>query len=88
MMNKRQLKKSINAVCDAIFAEAIALTLYEDKRDIVTDNAIIQSVLMLRANYVSRISHPEPGMDKQTYYKDLRDKFIAEAQEIIDQLNA
>ncbi len=87
-MNKRQLKKSINAVCDAIFAEAIALSLYEKKRNIENDNALIHSVLMLRANYVSRISHPEPGMDKQEYYKDLREKFIAEAQEIIDQLNA
>jgi len=37
---------------------------------------------------VSRISHPEPGMDVQAYYKDLREKFIAEAQEIVDQLNA
>jgi hypothetical protein len=88
MMNKRQLKKSINAVCDEIFAEAIAISLYGNKRNPENDDALIRSVLMLRANYVSRISHPEPGMDVQAYYKDLREKFIAEAQEIVDQLNA
>lgn len=87
-MNKRQLKKSINAICDEIFAEALALSLYGNDRNIENDNALIRSVLLLRANYVSRISHPEPGMDTQTYYKDLRDKFTAEAQAIIDQLNA
>jgi hypothetical protein len=52
------------------------------------DDALIRSVIMLRANYISRISHPEPGMDVQAYYKDLRDKFTAEAQQIVDQLNA
>ena len=88
MMNKRQLKKSINAVCDEIFAEAVAISLYGNNRNIENDDALIRSILMMRANYVSRISHPEPGMDKQAYYKDLRDKFIAEAQEIVDQLNA
>ena len=32
-------------------------------------------------------SHPEPGMKKQAYYKDLHDKFISQAQEIADQIS-
>ena len=88
MMNKRTLKKSINAICDEIFADAVALSLYDNDRNMENDDALIRSVIMLRANYISRISHPEPGMDVQAYYKDLRDKFTAEAQQIVDQLNA
>ena len=88
MMNKRTLKKSINAICDEIFVYFLALSLYDNDRNMENDDALIRSVIMLRANYISRISHPEPGMDVQAYYKDLRDKFTAEAQQIVDQLNA
>jgi hypothetical protein len=42
----------------------------------------------MREDYGSRISHPEPGMKKQEFYKDLREKFISRAQELADQLNA
>ena len=35
----------------------------------------------------SRISHPEPGIPAKQYFKDLREKFTAQASEIIDQIN-
>jgi hypothetical protein len=41
----------------------------------------------MREDFVSRISHPEPGMKKQEYYKDLREKFISQAQELADQIS-
>ena len=88
MMNKRSLKKAINAVSDQLFANAVAVSLYGTNRNAENDEALIQSILSMREDFVSRISHPEPGMDVQAYYKDLRDKFTAEAQEIVDQLNA
>jgi hypothetical protein len=37
--------------------------------------------------YTSRIYHPEPGMTAKAYYKDLKEKFIAQVGEIMDQLN-
>ena len=88
MMNKRSLKKAINAVSDQLFANAVAVSLYGTDRNAENDEALIQSILSMREDFVSRISHPEPGMDVQAYYKDLRDKFTAEAQQIVDQLNA
>ena len=88
MMNKRSLKKAINAVSDQLFANAVAVSLYGTNRNAENDEALIQSILSMREDFVSRISHPEPGMDVQAYYKDLRDKFTAEAQQIVDQLNA
>ena len=88
MMNKRTLKKAINGVCDEIFAEAVALSLYGSNRNQENDEALLNSIFKLREDFVSRISHPEPGMKKQEYYKDLREKFIKQAQELADQLGA
>ena len=49
MMNKRTLKKSINAICDEIFAEAVALSLYDNDRNMENDDALIRSVITPRA---------------------------------------
>lgn len=87
MMNKRSLKKSINAVSDQLFANAVAVSLYGNNRNAENDEALIQSILNMREDYVSRISHPEPGMKKQDYYRDLREKFISQAQELADQIS-
>ena len=87
MMNKRSLKKAINAVSDQLFANAVAVSLYGNNRNAENDEALINSILTMREDFVSRISHPEPGMKKQAYYKDLRDKFITQAQEIADQIS-
>ena len=87
MMNKRSLKKAINAVSDQLFANAVAVSLYGNNRNAENDEALINSILTMREDFVSRISHPEPGMKKQAYYKDLREKFISQAQEIADQIS-
>lgn len=87
MMNKRSLKKAINAVSDQLFANAVAVSLYGANRNAENDEALIQSILSMREDFVSRISHPEPGMKKQEYYKDLREKFISQAQELADQIS-
>ena len=87
MMNKRSLKKAINAVSDQLFANAVAVSLYGSNRNAENDEALINSIITLREDFVSRISHPEPGMKKQAYYKDLREKFISQAQEIADQIS-
>ena len=87
MMNKRSLKKAIIAVSDQLFANAVAVSLYGTDRNAENDEALIQSILSMREDFVSRISHPEPGMKKQEYYKDLREKFISQAQELADQIS-
>ena len=87
-MNKRTLKKSINAFCDTIFAEAVAISLYGNNRNEENDQILIDSIIKLRHDFVSRISHPEPGMKKQEFYNHLKEDFIKQAQEIADQLNA
>lgn len=86
-MNKRSLKKAINAVSDQLFANAVAVSLYGNDRNAENDEVLINSIISLREDFVSRISHPEPGMKKQAYYKDLQEKFIKQAQELADQIS-
>jgi hypothetical protein len=84
MANKRSLKRTINLICEELFAESIAVSLYGNN-----DNyeAIIYSILKMQSDFICRISHPEPGMLPKVYYKKLKEDFIAQASDIIDQLN-
>lgn len=86
MANKRNLKKKINYICSEIFAECIATSLYSGKPDNDNVKALLSSILIIRSNYVRRISHPEPGMPAKLYYKDLIEKFNKETSEVIDQI--
>jgi hypothetical protein len=87
MANKRTLKKAINLICEELFTEGIAVAHYGPRPKSEVE-AILFSIVKMGANYVTRVSHPEPGMSAKAYYKDLWDKFTAEVSEIQDQLQA
>ena len=50
--------------------------------------ALLFSIIKMQDHYISRISHPEPGMPAAKYYKDLKDKFNAEIDDIVNQINS
>ena len=85
MANKKHLKQRINLICEELFAECVAASLYGQNRD--SAEALIYTTVKMRNNYIRRVSHPEPGMPAKAYYKDLREKFTAQASELLDQLN-
>ncbi len=87
MANKRQLKKAICCISEELFTEAVAVSLYGP--DTIKHNAetLLASIVKLQGHYISRVSHPEPGMSARQYYKDLKEKFSAQVSEILDQLN-
>ena len=87
MANKRTLKKGITVICESLFAEGVANVLYgpRPKKDV---EALLFSIVKMQANYIKRISHPEPGMKAKAYFKDLRENFSAQVGEISDQLNS
>ena len=87
MANKRELKKTINCICDNLFAECVAAQLYSGKPGVENVSALLSSIVHLQSNYVNRISHPEPGMENKVYFKDLIENFNKEAGEIIDQIS-
>ena len=86
MTNKRNLKKVINNICDALFAECIASSLYNGKPNDDDVDSILTAIIRINSDYISRISHPEPGMPAHAYYKRLIEDFDKSVDEIIDQI--
>lgn len=86
MASKRTLKKSINYVCSELFAECVANSLYNMQKNNSDVEAMLHSILTIHSNYVSRVSHPEPGISARAYYTDLTQHFNAEISEVIDQI--
>lgn len=87
MANRRNLKKIINYICNDLFSECIAASLYignGKKRDDV--NALLTSIIVLRNDYICRISHPEPGIKPKDYFNSLKTKFNVQIGEIIDNI--
>ena len=87
MTNKRTLKKSITQICEAMFSECVATTISAKKSSQENIEALLFSIVRMQDDYLSRISHPEPGMPAKQYFKVLREKFAAQASELIDQIN-
>lgn len=88
MANKRALKKSINMICEALFAECVAVSLYGPESNRETAKALLSSIVKMGDEHVRRVSHPEPGMSPRAYYKDLREKYYAQVSEVLDQINS
>ncbi len=84
MANKKALKRSIHLICEELFTECIACSLYGHNRE--SAEALIFSTMKLQRDYISRISHPEPGMPAKQYYQKLKEDFIAQASDINDQI--
>jgi hypothetical protein len=84
MAKRRTIKREITNACASIFSECLAVSLYGPNKD--RAQALLYSIIKLEIDYVSRVSHVEPGMPAKKYFKDLVEKFTAEATDILDQL--
>ena len=87
MANKRSLKRVIHLVCEELFAEGIAVSLYGAEAQRENAKVLLYTIVKMEDDFIRRISHPEPGMKKSIYFKDLREKFAAQVGEIVDQMN-
>lgn len=87
MANKRFLKRAIKSICTEIFAECVAASVYGTETTKDNGEALLFSIIRLQNDFISRISHPEPGLAPKLYFKKLREGFSAEANDIIDQIN-
>ena len=86
MPNKRDLKRTIQTICDDVFAECIAISLYEGGVHEENVESLLTSIIVTRNDFISRISHPEPGMSQKKYYDKLAHDFAESISEIIDQM--
>ena len=66
---------------------SITLSLYGAEDHKGNADALLFTILKIQSNYITRVSHPEPGMSAKAYYKDLREKFSAQISEVVDQIN-
>lgn len=86
MANKRDLKRTINYITSELFAECVAASLYNGKSAPENVDGILSSVIMIHNDFISRVSHPEPGVPQKQYYKNLAVDFNKQTSEIIDQI--
>lgn len=88
MSNKRELKKAIHGICTELFGECANAAIYSSGEQRENFEALLSSIVLLHNNYLSRVSHPEPGMSAKVYFKDLIDNFNKETGEFVDQITA
>ncbi len=86
MAKRRQLKKIINCICSDLFSECIAASLYSNNKKNDEANAILTSIIIVRNDYICRISHIEPGLKAKTYFKKLKESFCIHVSEITDSI--
>jgi len=86
MTNKRDLKRTFKLVCSELFAECMAASMDDDGKNKENYDAMMSSILTVYNDFVSRISHPEPGMEQRAYYKSLKEDFQKQVSELIDQI--
>ena len=87
MANKRDLKRTINYITSELFAETAAASLHNGKPTQDDVDGILSAIVMINGDYISRVSHPEPGIKKGEYYKKLIGDFNKQVSEIIDQIS-
>lgn len=83
MASRRNLKKNINYIAGELFAECLVNGLYVLGTDKKKTDDLMAEILKMQDEFISRISHSEPGNTKG-FYKKLHADFNAKVGEIID----
>ena len=86
MANKRDLKRTINYITSEHFAETVAASLYNGNPTKEEVDSILASVVMIHNDFISRVSHPEPGVKAGTFYKKMITDFNKQVSEVVDQI--
>ena len=85
MASRRQLKKNVNYIAGELFAECLVSSLLIPGTDKDKADQLMADILRMQDEFISRISHTEPGNVKG-FYKKFRSDFNAKINEIIDAL--
>ncbi len=87
MASRRILKKHVNYISGELFTECIINSLYIPGTDKVKADALMTQVLEMQQEFISRISHTQPGQVKQ-YYKKFHQDFNIRIKALIDSIGA
>ncbi|MBE6287860.1 MAG: hypothetical protein E7099_06705 [Mediterranea massiliensis] len=81
MAKRRTLKKNINYITGELFAECLIYSFNVSDTDKVKADALMIEILNMQDEFISRISHTQPGNVK-TFYKKLTEDFNAKVEAI------
>ena len=80
---RRELKKTVNYISGELFSECLINSMFVPGTDKAKADQLMAEILKMQDEFISRISHTEPGNVKG-FYKKFRSDFNAKVNEIID----
>lgn len=83
MASRRELKKNVNYIAGELFSECLVNSMFVPGTDKAKADVLLTEILNMQTEFVSRISHTEPGNVKG-FYKKFRTDFDTKVSEIID----
>lgn len=85
MASRRKLKKNVNYIAGELFTECLIHCLYVPGTDRSKADQLMGKILTMQDEFISRISHTEPGNVK-VFYKKFREDFNKQVDQIIDEI--
>ena len=83
MAKRRELKKNVNYIAGELFSECLINSKFIPGTDKKKADELMVEITKMQDEFISRISHTEPGNVKG-FYKKFRSDFNAKVNEIID----
>ena len=83
MASRRELKKTVNYISGELFSECLINSMFVPGTDKAKADQLMAEILKMQDEFISRISHTEPGNVKG-FYKKFRSDFNAKVNESID----
>ena len=86
MAKRKDLKKFVNEVSSALFAECLAAKLYLKGVNPHLADEVLADILHTQDDFLSRLSHTEPGNVKG-FYQQFKAEFDSKVSEIVDAID-
>lgn len=83
MASRKELKKNVNYIAGELFTECLINSMFVPGTDKAKADELMTEVLRVQDDFISRISHTEPGNVKG-FYKKFRSDFNTKVNDIID----
>lgn len=87
MASRKNLKKNVNYIFGELFAECWICSIASQNANKQTADEILNDILVAQNEFVSRISHTEPGNVKG-FYRKFRADFDKSVEGIIAKIDA
>lgn len=87
MAKRKDLKTGISYLCTELISETVATSLYDSRQNQGNILSTINAIIRMRKDYLSRVSHVEPGMKPKLYFKSIKDSFMRDYEEMLETIS-